>query len=162
MPTLAIPSRHAVAEVSSALSAQMPGNAANAGSEKALRFPSIQSSESHAKHITYRIVRQTYTWVSHPWFPNAGSWVSFNRELQRDSLRPDRLHLPLNLQRLPRPPLALQIIKIPQLQPEFGIRLEIPRQPQSRLRRDLPPVAEKRTRFIVPLHGQSLLTITGC
>ena len=32
------------------------------------------------------------------------------------SLRPDRLHLPLNLRSLPRPPLALQIIKILQVQ----------------------------------------------
>src|SRR5579859_1520841 len=42
------------------------------------------------------------------------------------SLRPARLHLPLSLQILPGPPLALQIIKILQLQPEFRIRLEIP------------------------------------
>jgi hypothetical protein len=68
--------------------------------------------------------------VPHPWFPKGGSWVSFNRKLQRRSLRPNRLHLPLNLRSLPRPPLALQIIKIPQLQPESRIRLEIPRRPE--------------------------------
>jgi hypothetical protein len=36
----------------------------------------------------------------------------FQPQTTAHSLRPDRLHLPLNLQNLPRPPLALQIIKI--------------------------------------------------
>src|ERR1700739_3305247 len=55
--------------------------------------------------------------VPHPWFPKGGSWVSFNHKPQRDSLPPPRLPLPLKLRRLPRPPLALQIIEILQLQP---------------------------------------------
>jgi hypothetical protein len=63
--------------------------------------------------------------VPHPWFPKGGSWVFFYPQPTAHSLRPDRLHLPLNLRRLPHPPLALQIIKILQVQPEFRIRLEI-------------------------------------
>jgi hypothetical protein len=68
--------------------------------------------------------------------PGAPSLVSkgwvlgfFQPQTTAHSLRSDRLNLPLNLRRLLRPPLALQIIKILQLQPEFRIRLEIPRQP---------------------------------
>jgi hypothetical protein len=51
-------------------------------------------------------------------------WVLgfFQPQTTAYSLRPGRLHLPLNLQNPPRPPLALQIIKILQLQPEFRIQ----------------------------------------
>ena len=58
MPERLIPWRHAIAAISSRLLARRLGIDANAGSEKALRFPLRQSSESHAKRITSHVVRK--------------------------------------------------------------------------------------------------------
>src|SRR6266849_8152959 len=55
----AIPSRRAVARVFSARRARRPENAANAGNETALQFPSRQSSESHAEDTTLYVIRQS-------------------------------------------------------------------------------------------------------
>lgn len=50
------------------------------------------------------------------------------------------LHLPFNLGAFARPPLALQIVEILQIQPELGIRFEVARQAQRGLRGDAPPL----------------------
>src|SRR5213082_2931836 len=54
--------------------------------------------------------------------------------------RTHRLHLPLDLRSLSRPPRHFQIVKILQVQPELRVRLEVPRQAQSCFRRDSPPL----------------------
>src|SRR5260370_26240328 len=59
-PERAIPWRHAIAEASAAPHAQTHGSAGNVDSGRAPRFPSKQSSESHANHTTYNVIRQQY------------------------------------------------------------------------------------------------------
>ena len=58
MPTPGAPSPRAIAAVFAVPLAQRPETAGNADNGKVLRFPSRQSSGSHADHITYRVVRQ--------------------------------------------------------------------------------------------------------
>jgi hypothetical protein len=59
MPGRAIPSPRATATVCAARPARRPGSAGNVDSETAPRFPSTQSSESHAKHNTSAVARQS-------------------------------------------------------------------------------------------------------
>jgi len=57
MPGRVIPSRHAIAAVFATRRARRPGSAANVDNERAPRFPSSQSSESHVKHTTCNVAR---------------------------------------------------------------------------------------------------------